>query len=283
MKVLVAAPYPTMGGPAAVETMSLVRHLVANGDDVEVASPLVSAAHHIADLGGLRGALSLARLAPRFDRVIVRLDATALAADAAPSWLLPARLALAAALRRVRALDLELDRVPGRIDPQFARLVLSHAREITVTAGEDTAVLGRAGIDAARVRLTDMPRPQAAPGTSTAGPWRLSAGPSRQELQAAVRARAAVARTGDAGGSGLPAMRPLSEPVRQIDPLGAAEAESPKPGVAILKRFFRRLTGWQVDPVIQHVNQLQQAMVVALDQLDARADAPVRGRDEASS
>jgi hypothetical protein len=279
VKVLVAAPYPTMGGPASTETVALVRDLVAAGDEVEVAAPMVSAAHHVADLGGVRGALTLARLVPRFDRIVVRLDATALAADAAVVRLLPARLALAAALRRAPAVELTLDRVPPRIDRQFARLVLSFAREITVAGGEEVAVIERAGIDAARIRLSDVPRHQATRVTDAAAPWRLSAGPSRQELQAAVRSRAAVARSGDAGGSGPVAMRPSSEPVRQIDPLGAAEAASPKPGVAVLKRLFRRLTGWQVDPVIRHVNQLQNALVTALDQLEARAESSSRGKD----
>ena len=173
MKVLVAAPYPTMGGMAATQTADLVSALVAGGEEVEVASPMVSAAHHVADLGGVRGALTLARLARRFDRVIVRLDATAFGADAAPPRLIPARLALAAALRRARSVEMQLDRLPARVDRQFARLILASAREVTVAGGEDAAALGRAGIDSNRIRLSDPPR-SAAPPASAAGPWRLS-------------------------------------------------------------------------------------------------------------
>ncbi|MEA3076259.1 MAG: hypothetical protein QOF60_1167, partial [Actinomycetota bacterium] len=99
-RVLVAGPYPTMRGAASEATFELVRSLVDEGCEVTVASPRPSAAHVVADPGGPRGAAKLASLAAGQDRLVVRLDASGVRADADPLFALPGRLGLSAAMRR---------------------------------------------------------------------------------------------------------------------------------------------------------------------------------------
>jgi hypothetical protein len=50
-----------------------------------------------------------------------------------------------------------------------------------------------------------------------------------------------------------------------IRPLGPAPARSSRPGVGVVKRLIRRATGWQLDPVIEHVNRLQRATLEAFE------------------
>ena len=92
-----------------------------------VVSPQPSAAHHHADPGGPRGAARLARLAAGADRLHVRLDAAALGAGVDSPRLLPGRIALNGALRRVPDVEVRLDRVPGHVSGQWASLVLGKA------------------------------------------------------------------------------------------------------------------------------------------------------------
>jgi hypothetical protein len=37
-----------------------------------------------------------------------------------------------------------------------------------------------------------------------------------------------------------------------------------------MKRIVRRLTAWQIDPIVGQVNRLREAVVVALEQADDR-------------
>src|SRR2546421_85518 len=67
MRILVAAPYPPDPDAAALEAVRTVERFVAQGHEVEVLSPLPSAAGRHAPLAGLRGAVTLARQARRFD------------------------------------------------------------------------------------------------------------------------------------------------------------------------------------------------------------------------
>ena len=52
------------------------------------------------------------------------------------------------------------------------------------------------------------------------------------------------------------------------------EARSARPGASALKRVVRRLTAWQVDPIIGQVNRLQQATIEAV--ADAAPPPPAR-------
>ena len=53
-------------------------------------------------------------------------------------------------------------------------------------------------------------------------------------------------------------------PLRRLTPLSMPQARSARPGASSLKRVVRRLTAWQVDPIIGQVNRLQQATIDAL-------------------
>jgi glycosyltransferase involved in cell wall biosynthesis len=80
----------------------------------------------------------------------------------------------------------------------------------------------------------------------------------------AARRRPAVAVAGEgATGRRLPPTA-RTAPLRRLTPLSMPEARSARPGASSLKRVVRRLTAWQVDPLIGQVNRLQQATIDAL-------------------
>src|ERR1700716_3084819 len=65
-------PYPPERDGLAAYAVQSVARLRAEGNDVEVLSPLPSAAHHHLDMRGWRGALALARRMRGYDRVVVQ-------------------------------------------------------------------------------------------------------------------------------------------------------------------------------------------------------------------
>ncbi len=71
MKVLVVAPYPPARDGIASYAAQAAADLRRRGEQVEVVSPEPSAAQHHADLGRLRGLVSLLRLSRRADRTLV--------------------------------------------------------------------------------------------------------------------------------------------------------------------------------------------------------------------
>ncbi|MDH3682316.1 MAG: glycosyltransferase family 4 protein [Acidimicrobiia bacterium] len=117
-------------------------------------------------------------------------------------------------------------------------------------------------------------------------PWPATAA-SRDEVMDLIRARAA-ARRGRSAGALAPApvpstransggrrpVRPVSklQAVRRLAPLTAAAPNSTRIGVPTLKRAVQRVTAWYIDPVIAHVNRLQQATADALDSLEPVLD-----------
>ncbi len=73
MKTLMVTPYAPYRDGIAVYAIQEVRQLRAAGEDVEVLSPLPSAAHHHIGLGGPKGFARLLRLVDGYDRVIIQL------------------------------------------------------------------------------------------------------------------------------------------------------------------------------------------------------------------
>jgi glycosyltransferase involved in cell wall biosynthesis len=71
MKVLLVAPYPPARDGIASYAAQAAADLRRRGEQVEVVSPDPSAAQHHADLGRLRGLVSLLRLSRQADRTIV--------------------------------------------------------------------------------------------------------------------------------------------------------------------------------------------------------------------
>lgn len=257
-RVLVAAPYPTMRGVAAEATFELVRSLVDDGSDVLVASPRPSAAHVVADPGGPRGAAKLASLAAGCDRLIVRLDAAGLRADADPLFALPGRLGLAAALRRVGRADVILDRVPQQLSRRWVSLVLAPAASISVSTDAERDTLVDAGVDASKVAI----HPAAQDATHAHDGRSLAPERGEGTFEERMRARAAAVSS--------PAEGDASRPLRHVVPLERPAIRSRKPGVAAVKRVQLRLLAWMFDSVIQHVNRLHHATIESIELLDVQ-------------
>lgn len=270
-RVLVAAPYPTMGGAEAAATFALVKELVADGDDVFVVSPRPSAAHAHADPGSPRGAARLASLVAGRTRLVVRLDAGALAVSSESPRLLPGRVALAAAIRRVPRADVILDRVPSTVAPRWVSLVLAPAASVTVaSAGERDAVVA-AGVSATKVTVDPdilPPSPDRileaiARPSAQAGP--ADAGLSASAIEELMRRRAAEMQSPIEAGFGPGRVGVASKPLRAIPPLERPRIRSNNPAYASVKRVQLKLLAWMFDWVIQHVNHLHQATIEAIE------------------
>lgn len=275
-RVLVAGPYPTMPGPEAAATFALVRELVDAGEEVTVVSPAPSAAHHHLDVGGSRGALRLARLAAGVDRLVVRLDAQALAVSADPPRMLPGRLGLALALRRPTRVEVRLDRVPPTVSRRWTGLVLAPAARVVVASEEERAALVAAGVEPATVVVEPAPVPP--PRVPRHEPSGEPAPANAADLEELVRRRAVEERM-YAPAAGGPAAGRASLPLRHLSRMERAPLKSNKPGGVLIKRTLAKVLGWQFDWVIEHVNQLHQATIDALDELERRHPA----RDDTTS
>ncbi len=70
------------------------------------------------------------------------------------------------------------------------------------------------------------------------------------------------------------AARNRTAPLRRLTPLPLPEARSARPGASSLKRVVRRLTAWQIDPIVGQVNRLQQALI---DAMSDPTDDPTTG------
>ena len=231
--MLVVADYPPPYGPVVDATVAEVRTLRALGHEVEVCSPAPSAAHHHRDLRSVRGLASLVTLARRFDRVLVRLqDAT------------PADRRLVHALRAVPNCEV----VAHGLGPEhLLGAALAGARGLAVEhrALGSSAVPGRTGSVAAE-----------------RGAWPEA---DREAVMRAIRVRAAQRRgVGDAS----VADERRTAPLRRLAPLALPAPVSLRPGASLLKRLVRRLTAWQIDPIVGQVNRLREALVATLEQGD---------------
>ena len=91
-------------------------------------------------------------------------------------------------------------------------------------------------------------------------PWPV--GSDRGVVMAEIRARAARHR---AAGATDPISERRSAPVRRIPPLALPPAVSLRPGASLMKRLVRRLTAWQVEPIVAQLNRLRDALVEALE------------------
>jgi hypothetical protein len=195
-RIVVYGEYPPNPGPAAEATLELVRTYLAGGADVEVVSPLPTAAHHHADLGTLAGVALLARLA-RGAGLDLALDPELLAGRRELAAV-QARLALA--IRRARHSTVRLGPSQGPAGRGRVWLVLGRADSVVAASAGDAAALERAGIDRSRLSVrsaapvaspvSDAPTPADGLGVLRE-PWGLSEEPGREELEAAVRRRAA--------------------------------------------------------------------------------------------
>lgn len=98
-------------------------------------------------------------------------------------------------------------------------------------------------------------------------PTDLSGPELRDRVQVEVRARAAGGADRHPEASSDPAAtgRAGTAALRRIAPLQLPATGSHRSGTALLKRAVRRLTAWQLEPVVGHVNAMQAATVEAIE------------------
>lgn len=141
----------------------------------------------------------------------------------------------------------------------------SQTRPGTVLVGDDEELVGA-------MRMAIGAR--AVPATPDA-PW-PTGGATREQVMAAVRDRAAVARasaplaaTSVAAPAPAGSLTPAAAALRRVPPLGLPVASGPL-ARRVVKRLSRRLTAWQVDPIVIQVNRLQRAAADAVDAASRR-------------
>jgi glycosyltransferase involved in cell wall biosynthesis len=105
-------------------------------------------------------------------------------------------------------------------------------------------------------------------------PWLVDAddGDLRERIQHEVRVRAAALRGPSAApltvtGASAPVRRggQASAPLRRLPAVGRPAETSARPLVGLVKRAIRRLTAWEIDPVVDQVNALRAATVQAVE------------------
>lgn len=113
------------------------------------------------------------------------------------------------------------------------------------------------------------------PVASDGEPWPVDG--AREDIQSTVADRAARRRgvpgrsSADAAGRGgppHPGGASGSAPLRRLPPLTLPPTTSARLSAALVKRTIRRLTGWEIDPVVQQVNALREAVIASLEQRD---------------
>lgn len=265
-RVLVYGEYPPAPGPEAAATLASVRSLLAEGADVEVVSPWPSGAHHHAHVDGMRGNLRFAARVARSrpDEIIARLDPTLLRPRRAGRAEPTARRLLGLALRGA---TVSLPPLAGRLDPAYVALVLGRvARVVAATPADGDALVG-AGVDRARVDTGPPPEPDVEVPPPARPPWPDDGPVTREALEAEVRRRAAADRddrpaggddAGAVAGTGVSATGPV-RPLDRIPAYGDPPTWSPRPLARLVKQVVWRLTKWEIEPLVDHVNLVHRA------------------------
>ena len=149
---------------------------------------------------------------------------------------------------------------------------LAHQRALRdgVSLVQDDAGL----VEAMRNAVHDLTHGQAELPSREITSWLADgAAVDRDTIQAEVRRRGAAQRDGNSVvrsplGRGVDGdARPiqLSVAVRRLPPLAIPAPKSARPGATMLKRLVRRLTAWELDPVVHQVNALRDATIKALE------------------
>ena len=271
-RVVIYGEYPPTPGPEAEATLAAVRARLAGGADVVVVSPRPSAAHHHADLATVRGAALLARLAPGADLELT-LDPTVLADRGGRGA--PAQALLAAAMAGAGHSTVHLRPLGRPTGRGRVRLVLGRADTVMVASATDADALERAGIDRSRLSVGSA-EPAAPPvadreavsnGETGGEPWELGEEPGREELEAAVRRRAAEDREEAAGNSAA-----STWPLHVLVPFTPPTPDSGKPLFTAVKTVVWKLIAWAVLPLAEHVNHLHHATIESVDRHAGLAD-----------
>ncbi len=238
-RTVIYGPYPPIPGASATATLEHVRRLLASGNEVLVISPTPSAAHEHADLRRPKEAWRFARQASGAGQLTVHLDAD-LIGSVGHRRELPARLALAVAVRSAGRSTVYLPRGHGQPSAGWARVVVDAADEVVAEVEE----------------LPDDPGGAELPSVEL--DWNFGTQPSRDELEAEIRRRANLRRTAE---EREPA--PAVGALRALPRLKPASPRSANPLAAVVKWTVHRLVAWKIDPVIEHVNLLHWAVTEA--------------------
>lgn len=161
MRVLMLTPYPPMRGGIAAYAGQMAQHLREEGEEVTVASPEPSHAEIVLNVKDARSGVKLARLARRFDRLIVQFQPEMLAEPDTPRRVRArSLLRLGAGLWGARSAELyvhEVDYGAGPLGPlwrSFVGLVFRRADRFTVHTERERDDLSRAfKIGETRIRV----------------------------------------------------------------------------------------------------------------------------------
>lgn len=114
-------------------------------------------------------------------------------------------------------------------------------------------------------------------------PWPVEGAELRGQIQRQIRHRALASRgsrvTGRASASGSPAgsdavvalAGAVSAPVRRVGELALPPITSQRSGAAFVKSVVRRLTAWELGPIVGEVNALRAATIEGLEAVGAEA------------
>lgn len=202
MRVLVVGSYPPAAGAAAADNLAVVADLLASGHDVEVLSPVPSAAHHHAPLHRMWGPLILARHLRSFDALVLRCE---MALVFPPGSGRIGRVARCAAyglvLRWGPPATVHLAQVdtPGFVAVRSGRLLWRHAHRLVVATEAD------------RLRIAQqspfpLDRIDVRPPPPEVGAARRAAGgdPERARILETIRAQADADRRAEEDEAGAP-------------------------------------------------------------------------------
>lgn len=182
MSLLMVTPYAPYRDGIAAYAVQEVRQLRADGIDVEVLSPLPSAAQHHLSLGGVRGMVALAARAGHYDRIVLQFSPEMMfgachgpaerVAVWAGLWLVAQRTRLEIRLHEIQYGPLE----HNPAERHMAARVLRAADAVTVhTSREIEQLAAGVGIDPALVTLVDH-------GASFSAATEMSQAEARVEL-----------------------------------------------------------------------------------------------------
>ncbi|GAC1365057.1 MAG: hypothetical protein NVSMB32_08280 [Actinomycetota bacterium] len=210
MRILVAGPFPPAPDQAAADVLRLVERLIGAGHEVEVLSPVPSAAEHSGPLAGFKGAIALARWSRRFDALHLQVSRSMLFRPGVPQVRrVIDSLILGAALRLWghTTADLgDLSDVPGGGGGLSGRVIWACIDEILVdresVRNHAVKVLhapaGRVKVNeaAASPQASRLGRPaSSAPGPAARLPWRIQVPAAWEDVMSQVRERAALERS----------------------------------------------------------------------------------------
>jgi hypothetical protein len=261
-----------------------VRHLLAEGREIDVVSPRPSAAHHHADIGSPQGAARLARLVGGAE-LIARFDPGILGASGGKRPA-AARAAVGLAVRRARRATILLSPLTAPPATKWVRAILGAAEQVVTASQEDADRLRAAGLDGPRLSVSEeswwsTPTKIAADGSgedAEVSPRRetpvVPPGASRDELEALVRRRAAADRESESA-------NPVASswPLHMLTPLTPAPTEASKPLFRLVKRFVHRLVAWEVVPIVEQLNHLQRATIESIDRQSELQAQMAEGED----